>query len=124
MCIRDRFNAVNPQSRCARISPLTLWRTRWIRMLTVNFVVVCRATSPQLVAGQARHHACPESWEVSMNLTLEVRFAAQAAKLLDQSLAGDPEDARGAALVARGDLQHLADVLGLDLRERRQIEAD
>src|SRR5262249_22170335 len=47
---------------------------------------------------------------------------AQAAQLLDQALTRDAEDARGSALVARGEAQHLVDVVHLDLRERRQRE--
>ena len=42
---------------------------------------------------------------------------AQPPELLDQALARDAENARGAALVARREPEHLVDVVHLDLRQ-------
>src|SRR5262245_31945454 len=57
---------------------------------------------------------------VSRDLTPGAFLHSQSTQLLDQSLARDPEDARGAALVAAGETQHLRDVIRLDLRECRR----
>src|SRR2546422_5797257 len=60
------------------------------------------------------------SLEVSRYLTTGAFLGAKSAQLLDQPLSRYPEDAGRTALVAGGETQHLTDVLGLDLRQRRK----
>lgn len=57
---------------------------------------------------------------MSRYLTTVHFLGLQPAQLLDQSLSRDAEDARGATLVPCGQAQRFADVIRLDLCQRRQ----
>src|SRR5689334_12831544 len=71
----------------------------------------------QCVVGAWVTLMCPVCGGASRNLTTAV-LEAHATQLLDQSLARDSENARGARLVAGGQSQHLGDVIRLELRQR------
>src|SRR5881628_2479817 len=61
-------------------------------------------------------------WLVSRYLTINAPIETRAAQFLDQTLARDTQDAGRAALVPRREAQHLSNVLGLDLRQRGNLE--
>src|SRR5215470_18302953 len=64
------------------------------------------------------HARVSTSLAVSGDLTAERFVDAESTQFLDETLTRDPEDARRATLVSCGESQHLADVVGLHLRER------